>query len=70
MLADVQTRKGRFSGRRDDKIAANNGMQVETAKRADLLDLAGRYTVLRRESGHEWAGPCPKCGAESPDVSF
>ena len=64
MLADVQTRKGRFSSQRDNKIATDNDMQLETAKRADLLDLAGRYTVLRRESGHEWAGPCPRCGGD------
>mgnify|MGYP003378497145 CR=1 FL=1 len=28
----------------------------------NLVDLAGGYTTLRRESATEMAGPCPKCG--------
>lgn len=36
---------------------------TEAIKQAnDLRDLAGRHTVLRRESHDEMAGPCPKCG--------
>ena len=30
----------------------------------DLRDYAGRYSTLRRESAHELAGPCPKCGGD------
>ena len=30
----------------------------------NLIDLAGRYTTLRRESAAEMAGPCPKCGGD------
>ncbi len=30
----------------------------------NLVDLAGRYTTLRRESAAEMAGPCPKCGGD------
>jgi hypothetical protein len=30
----------------------------------DLREYAGRYTTLRRESAHELAGPCPKCGGD------
>ena len=30
----------------------------------NLIDLAGRYTTLRRESATEMAGPCPKCGGD------
>lgn len=30
----------------------------------DLIDYAGHYTTLHRESAHEQAGPCPKCGGE------
>lgn len=29
-----------------------------------MLELARRYTTLRRESSHEWAGPCPRCGGD------
>lgn len=39
---------------------------VEDAKRAseaiNLIDVAGRFTELRREAAKEYAGPCPKCG--------
>ncbi len=30
----------------------------------NLIDLAGGYTTLRRESATEMAGPCPKCGGD------
>lgn len=30
----------------------------------NLIDLAGRYTTLRRESAAEMAGPCPKCAGD------
>lgn len=37
--------------------------QIDDAKRTDLIELAGRYTQLRKASGtKEWEGPCPKCG--------
>lgn len=36
--------------------------QVERAKAADLLALAGRHTELRKIARAEYAGPCPKCG--------
>jgi len=36
--------------------------QIDDAKRTDLIELAGRYTQLRKASGtKEWEGPCPKC---------
>jgi hypothetical protein len=28
----------------------------------NLVDLAGNHAELRRESTHEYSGPCPKCG--------
>lgn len=34
---------------------------IEQAKLVDVIDLAGRYTVLS-ERGRERFGPCPKCG--------
>ena len=37
---------------------------IEQAKRADLLGLAEQHTTLHRESGREWAGPCPRCGGD------
>lgn len=37
---------------------------IEQAKRADLVALAGQHTTLKRESGREWAGPCPRCGGD------
>jgi len=30
----------------------------------DLREMAGRYTILYRESSVEMAGPCPKCGGD------
>lgn len=30
----------------------------------NLIDLAGRYTTLEKETPTEWAGPCPKCGGD------
>ena len=35
---------------------------TERARQADMLALAGQYVKLRRESVHEWSGPCPMCG--------
>jgi DNA primase len=35
---------------------------VDRAKRADILDVAGRYTPLKRVTTIEYAGPCPVCG--------
>ena len=35
---------------------------VDQAKRADILDVAGRYTPLKRVTTIEYAGPCPVCG--------
>lgn len=37
---------------------------VDQAKHADLLRLAEGRTELHRESGGEYAGPCPKCAGE------
>lgn len=37
---------------------------IEQAKRADLVALAERHSTLKRESGREWAGPCPRCGGD------
>ena len=37
---------------------------IEQAKRADLVALAERHTTLKRASGREWAGPCPRCGGD------
>ena len=33
----------------------------ERAKSIDMIELASRYTELRRESSHEQSGPCPRC---------
>ena len=35
---------------------------IEQARRADLLELAGRYTELKKNAHHDWQGACPKCG--------
>lgn len=32
----------------------------QITRNVDLVDLAGRYTTLRRWGAHEWAGPCPR----------
>lgn len=36
--------------------------QIEQARRADVLALVGSRVELKRESGGEYAGPCPRCG--------
>lgn len=38
--------------------------RIEGAKNANVIDLAGRYVQLRRASGQEMEGPCPKCGGQ------
>jgi hypothetical protein len=40
-------------------------IQIEIAKRKPMLDLAGKYTQLRRESQDEYHGPCPFCGGNT-----
>lgn len=35
---------------------------IVQAKTIDVADLVSRYTSLEKVSGHEWQGPCPKCG--------
>ncbi len=38
-------------------------IDTEPIKRnVDLLELAGRFTTLHRESRREYSGPCPRCG--------
>jgi len=44
-----------------------NTQTIDTEKikeGVNLGDLAGHYTILRRESTGEVAGPCPKCGGD------
>ena len=44
-----------------------NTQTIDTEKiknGVDLVQMAGRYTTLRRESAGEMAGPCPKCGGD------
>ncbi|MCB0095470.1 MAG: hypothetical protein KDE46_07090 [Caldilineaceae bacterium] len=35
---------------------------IAAANQIDLIELAGRYTELRKKSVNEYCGPCPKCG--------
>ena len=43
----------------------NTKIDTERIKEnVNLIDLAGGYTTLRRESAIEMAGPCPKCGGD------
>lgn len=43
----------------------NATIDTERIKEAvNLINLAGRYTTLRRESAAEMAGPCPKCAGD------
>ena len=37
-------------------------IDTTSAKAVDLLALIGKQTPLRKVAGHEYAGPCPKCG--------
>ncbi len=37
---------------------------IDEARHVDLIQLIGRYSQLRRQGPHEWAGPCPSCGGE------
>lgn len=38
---------------------------VATARATDLVQLAGRYSQLRRKATGEYEGPCPKCGGDN-----
>ncbi|MBK8772783.1 MAG: hypothetical protein IPM06_20465 [Rhizobiales bacterium] len=44
------------------KMIVASPQRVEGAKNANVIDLAARYVELRRASGSEMQGPCPKCG--------
>ncbi|MBK8772606.1 MAG: hypothetical protein IPM06_19575 [Rhizobiales bacterium] len=63
MIGEVSSRKSKQWA----KPAPQNSVwstAIETAKRTNVIDLAGRYVELRRASGSEMQGPCPKCGGE------
>ena len=34
---------------------------IERARTVDILEVARRYTTLKRVGVNEWAGPCPRC---------
>lgn len=60
----------RGSGRRQDSPEAQADKQqreqlVATARATDLVQLAGRYSQLRRKASGEYEGPCPKCGGDN-----
>ena len=62
MLRDVATK-----GNRTARTWPERGGSVEavdTAKRANVYELAVHYTMLRREAAREYAGPCPRCQGE------
>lgn len=48
----------------DPAGAAERQRIIDDARHTDLVQLIGRYSQLRRQSPHEWAGPCPACGGE------
>jgi len=65
MLQDIATKAGR--SRRIPTAQGNDNRSsvlVDTAKRANVYELALRYTTLRREAVREYAGPCPRCQGE------
>jgi putative DNA primase/helicase len=35
---------------------------VDRARQASILEVAKRYTALKRVAANEWVGPCPGCG--------
>lgn len=58
------------SQRRNDTSEAQADKQrreqlVATARATDLVQLAGRYSQLRRKATGEYEGPCPKCGGDN-----
>ena len=60
----------RGSGRHADSPEAQADKQrreqmVATARQTDLVQLAGRYSQLRRKATGEYEGPCPKCGGDN-----
>lgn len=58
-----QSWKGSRTPTPPDPAAAQARQQlVDQARATDLLELAGRYTQLRRKATGEYEGPCPKCG--------
>lgn len=55
------------------RLAGVPRIEIDQAKACDLLDLAERYTRLRRVAatgGGEYAGPCPMPGCPSDDDGF
>lgn len=65
MLQDVKTKKS--GGMRKFPPQVQNSAwadAVERAKHANMIDLAGQVVELRRASGREMQGPCPKCGGD------
>jgi hypothetical protein len=60
----------RAASRRDDSPEYQADKQrreqlVATARATDLVQLAGRYSQLRRKATGEYEGPCPKCGGDN-----
>lgn len=66
MLQDVKTRKSGSLKPWPAKTAQNSvwADAVERAKRLNMVDLAGQQVELKRASGQEFQGACPKCGGD------
>ena len=71
MIARAETRQHnnwqakRTQSREEDSAEKERRQRlIEQAHGVNLVQLVGHYTQLRRKSGGEYAGPCPKCGGE------
>lgn len=62
MLQDVRTRKSGSTRAWAAPQVSAWAAAVDQAKRYNVVELATRQSELRRASGQELQGPCPKCG--------
>ena len=44
--------------------------ELDALKRVNLADVVERFTTLRKASGREFCGPCPRAGCDADEDGF